>query len=198
MADDQRWKKRVLRKGPIVGLMALVLAICCVAAAWRLLIYFDGRPVILFPQLSTFLGTTATLAGVLIRFSIGVGLAIHWWRLTLIVQSVATLHRQWKVGTGILCVLKTPRGFGLVSIVIIARTLLSTSNPVLLNSIGYSRYPRVYLTNTLAERLPSGWAGVVAHLNGLAYPSPPYNTASREYFHQDAPRLSLQGCKGTC
>jgi hypothetical protein len=83
MADSHRWKKRILRLGPILGISALVLAVGCVALAWYTLKYFDGKLIIDYPYINTYLSITSSVAATLIRFAIGGGLAIHWWRKAL-------------------------------------------------------------------------------------------------------------------
>jgi hypothetical protein len=102
MADSQRWRNRVLRCGPILGIGALVLAVGCVALVCYILRHFDGLLIIDDPYINTYLSITSSVAATLIRFAIGGGLAIHWWRKALSVHSVAHLHRRWKVGTSFL------------------------------------------------------------------------------------------------
>lgn len=68
MADTQRWKKRVLRLGPLIGLMALVLATGCVAFAWKILLSADGKLITDFSGINTYLSVTSTIAATLIAF----------------------------------------------------------------------------------------------------------------------------------
>lgn len=155
MANFQRWERRILRIGPVLGILALILVAACVAMAWRVLTSYDGTPIIGYPNINSVLSLTTTMASTLIRFAIGGGLAIHWWRTALTAHSVGYLHRQWKVGTSLLEVVKTPRGFGLVAIVIIARSLLDTVGPLLQLSVGRTQHPSVPLSVALPEHLPS-------------------------------------------
>lgn len=65
------------------------------------------------------------------------------------VRSVASLHRQLKVGTSIWSVLKTPKGFGLVSIAVIAKTLLIAVGPLLQLAVARTQNPAVPLAFVL-------------------------------------------------
>jgi hypothetical protein len=196
MADSERWKKRVLRWGPILGIGALVLAVGCVALAWYTLKYFDGKLIIDFPYINTYLSITSSVAATLIRFAIGGVLAIHWWRKALSAHSVAHLHRRWKVGTSFLEIIKTPGGFGLVAIAITARTLLIAVGAILQRSVSYTQHPNVRLSVTLPERLPHGWAGTLD--SGGYFTSKLLDAAYLGFALQKPARINVRGCEGQC
>jgi hypothetical protein len=78
MADSQRWQKRILRLGLILGIGALLLAVSCVVMAWHILNNIDGQSITDFQDVNSALSVTNSVAATLIRFAIGGGLAIHW------------------------------------------------------------------------------------------------------------------------
>jgi hypothetical protein len=196
MTDSQRWQKRVLRLGPILSVGALVLAVGCVALAWYILKVIDGQSIIDFPNVNSLLSVTRSVAATLIRFAIGGGLAIHWWRKALSAHSVAHLHRRWKVGTSFLEVIKTPKGFGLVAVAITARTLLIAVGPLLQHSVGYTQHPSVHLLITLPEHLPHGWAGTL--YNGNYKPNFLLSAADHEFAIRTPAQIKVRGCEGQC
>jgi hypothetical protein len=197
MADSQRWKKRVLRLGPILGISALVLAVGCIALAWYTLSYFDGKLIIDDPYINTYLSITSSVTATLIRFAIGGGLAIHWWRKAMSAHSVSHLHRRWRVGSSFLEVIKTPTGFGLVAIVITARTLLIAVGPLLQRSVGYTQHPSVSLSITLPEHLPRGWAGISGP-HSYHQPSELFFAAYHGFALEKPARINVRGCEGQC
>lgn len=112
------------------------------------------------------------------------------------VRSVADLHRQWKVGTSVLSVIKTPRGFGLVAVAVVARTLLIAVGPLLQRTVDFTQHPPVSLKVTLPSHLPRGWAGT-SDLRTTA-PSELFEEAYHGYASQEPLSVNLEGCKGQC
>lgn len=196
--DGWRWKKRALRLGPLIGLMALILAIGCMAFAWQLLKYAEGRPVSDIPEINSYLSITSSMAATLIRFAIGGGLATHWWRKAMSVRSVAYLHRQWKVGTSVLNVIKTPRGFGLVAAAVAARTLLIAVGPLLQRSVDRTQIPDVAVKVMLPLHLPTGWAGNTNPSTSIYNSSKLLENVYHDHALKKSVYINVSDCKGLC
>lgn len=164
--------------------------------AWRVLTWYDGTPIVGYPNINSVLSITTSMASNFIRFAIGGGLAICWWRTALSVRSVGYLHRQWQVGTSLLEVIKTPRGFGLVAIVIIARSFLDVVGPLLQLSCSRTQHPDVLLSAALPQHLPSGWAGTMSSSD---YSSSKLLDEAYHGFALEKPvQINLGGCAGQC
>lgn len=149
-----------------------------------------------FPDVNTYLSITSSIDATLIRFTIKGGLVIRWWRTGMKAHSVTYLHRQWKVGTGFLEVIKTPRGFGLVAIAITTKTLLIAAGPILQQSVDRVQRPGVLLSVTLPERLPYEWAG--RSNIGSHSPSRLLDAAYHGFALQTPVQINVSSCEGRC
>jgi hypothetical protein len=140
------WTPSILRIGPLVGLLAIVLAFCLTCASYAILHFSDGELVTSWRyQPSVYLAILTAVSNKSLAFATIHGTIITFWRAALRGTSLGDLHRNW-VCTVLVPTPITSSGMEVLLTTLELRTLhLQSSHrrtPLQLASI---RVPRSYL-----------------------------------------------------
>lgn len=98
------WRQTYWRRGPLLGISALILAFGCIFAALAVLLVSDGQPIAKWESkpVSVYLSISVTACNALIRFGLANALPVLWWRHAMEGKMIEDLNREWEVGRSLL------------------------------------------------------------------------------------------------
>ncbi|PIB03011.1 hypothetical protein CB0940_11874 [Cercospora beticola] len=135
-SDRHAWRGGVLRRMPWVGLLALSLALLCIAGAVAILFFSDGRPIGSWKYSpSVYVSFAYTIANVLLQDAMSRGATINWWKRAIADgTNIGDLHRNWDYGSSALASLKAGRHFNFIAFVTLFLTITPLNGPLLQRS----------------------------------------------------------------
>jgi hypothetical protein len=202
---SSKWSPGFVRRFPLIGIVALVGCVACIAASVGVLVASNGQPIdswTISPALYLALLTTAlnTLAGV----AFGEGVKIAWWSSAVRGTTVFSLQSYWASGDSILHAAKPSRGgFNIVSLAKLAVSLIAIDQPLIQRASSVvSRHPSegIQVTAPIAPEIPYGYTGVpygqAPTLNNISMSVPMLN-AFNAYTQRRPITHTFTGCRDT-
>jgi hypothetical protein len=112
--DNQTWNPSLFQFRPLAGILALIVALCCLFASLGILLLSDGQAVESWPvQPAVYLAIIAALTNSGLHIGRAQAVPIAWWNSAFQGSTIRDLERQWEVGNSVL--LAIYHGFRYVS-----------------------------------------------------------------------------------
>lgn len=185
--DQPSLRASLLQVAPLSGLVALLVAACCVLASLGILLGSDGQSIASWPiQPAVYLAIIAAVTNSALQVARTQALPIDWWYTASRGTTVKELERRWEAGTGVAsAVLLGTRYAGKVSIVSLAMALFIIDGPLLqrASTVGPgTRSSNVTLELMLSPEVPTGFSGFEWERGQM--PSNIAGTVTQDWLHK--------------
>jgi len=152
-----KWTPGYFKRFPVVGALSLGLIAVLTCASLGVLIGSNNRSSSTWPQRiapNVVLSLLNAFSSLALAVAVSEGVAIAWWRRAMKGSTVAQLHDQWSLTTGLFAGLRRPKA--LTSSIALA--VLATQ-VTLLNSILYQRATSTYVAMDAPRSLQAAGIG---------------------------------------
>ncbi|KAL9094281.1 MAG: hypothetical protein Q9165_003421 [Trypethelium subeluteriae] len=200
----QRVYTSFLRKGPLLGLCALVFQLLTIPASFLVLAMSDGRPVTSWKfQPTVYLAIMTAIGNSVMRFAAVQGCMIVWWTHAMRGTTFAQLHQDWKMSIGAVGALTAGRYTNFIAVASLCATFVIVDGPLLQRASSViSKTPAepVSLHTLLSPEIPAYFTGFsifVADHPTNDFTSEFYSIFSN-YTAGSAITGAITGCPGVC
>lgn len=203
--DSRRsWKPGFLPRLPWLGLLALLGAICGIAAAVGILVTSDGNPITSWTiQPTVWLSVATTATNMLLHFALAEGVNVAWWRQAMRQENnLADLHRNWDFGNSLWAALNGRRHINLVALACILTSIVPVSNPLLQRAsrvIVATETATVTLGIPLAPEIPRSYTSYISgHMATTSLFTTEFSSIAQDFYNREDIRIADTGCEGSC
>ena len=161
----ERYKRSFLRKGPLLGLTAVLFTLLTIPASLLVLLMSNGREVISWKiQPTVYLAILTAIGNSAIRLAATQGAMVVWWSHAVRGTTYLQLHYDWKMSSGAFGAISAGRRTNLIAIASLCAALVVVDGPLLQRASSVSlKVPAtpVELQALLVPEIPAHFTGVM-------------------------------------
>ncbi|KAI9695641.1 MAG: hypothetical protein M1820_008488 [Bogoriella megaspora] len=204
-------KTTFLRKGPLIGLFALLFTFLSIPASFLVLALSNGQKVSSWKlQPTVYLAILTALGNSAMRLAAIQGAMVVWWSHAMYGTTFAQLHRDWQMSLGALGAMTAGRHTNFIAIASLCATLVIIDGPLLQRASSVtSRIPNdpIELQTLLTPEIPSFFTGLTLVNDNNTPTAPPGSVVdfSRDFLsvfvnYTEGSKMTqaVSGCPGTC
>ncbi|KAF2233588.1 hypothetical protein EV356DRAFT_503389 [Viridothelium virens] len=204
LSHDRQAYTPFLRKGPLLGLCALIFQLLTIPASFLVLAMSNGRPVTSWKfQPTVYLAIMTAVGNSVMRFAAVQGCMIVWWTHAMRGTTFAQLHQDWKMSIGAVGALTAGRYTNFIAVASLCATFVIVDGPLLQRASSVvSKTPAepISLHTLLSPEIPAYFSGF-----SILDTDHPTNDFSSEFYSvfsnwtAGSPITSaITGCPGVC
>ena len=199
--SQHAWTPTIWQIGPFSGIIAIIIALSCMAASLLILFASDGDLISAWDvQPSVFLSTADTIIAKLLGYAFVTAIPIAWWSHAIKGRSLAYLEKEWEAGDNLFGALGSVRYFGPVTAATLCCALLVVTGPFLQKaSVVVEAVPAdpIKVTVWISPQLPRDWSGEMTDSGGHRA-SVELEEAYQGFIRGGSISPRIDGCPGIC
>lgn len=203
------WQTGVVKRAPVSGLLALILAVLCGISIAIVLVITDNLPLGAWQvsgynvQPAVVLSILATLANAFLRHAFDEGVSISWWLKALRGGTLGGLHRYWNYGQSSLALFTWVRHYSRVTVASFCMLVVLVDGPLLQRA---SVVTTVTRETSISAAVPisaspfmTGATGIwTDHAENPDLYHPVFAKVLQQYNNRNPITISKVRCKGKC
>ena len=210
-AHRRPWQPGFLRRLPWAGVISILLALGCTAAAVAIALESDNAPLDRWVmggydvQPAVLLSIVATIGNALFVFAFTQGATIHWWNQALDPRgaNLSRLHSSYHYGSGLVAIFSSVAALNTVAVAGLFMPILLMDTPLFQRSVGILQTSDFSRTNATIPISPSpfmqGSTGVLPdHTPWPALYHPLFAKVLQQYTNRDPILFPNGTCIGSC
>ncbi|PGH15652.1 hypothetical protein AJ79_02246 [Helicocarpus griseus UAMH5409] len=203
--NDRRkpWKPGILYRFPWFGVLPLLLALLCMAAAVAVIALSNGETTDSWQiQPTVLLAIASAAANTLLAAAFAGGVELSWWKTALAGASMSDLHHRWMFSRSVWSALASARQLNSLTIASFFASIVIIDGPLLQRAT--SVVPRNYtierpIVAHISDTIPPGYTGNGGKYSLLVdYFTPEFSRVVSAYSARRPIDVSGWGCNGTC